>query len=169
MGARLFMKNIKFLPLYFVFGLALTACGDSEEVATSSAENIEAQSINTSGIETGLECLKNNNVAMETKTYLGLVSIDQTLYTGIRGISTAKMDDKVKEISSSLMLDDGKTTEYFSWTEAGIITLPQKEPISTYPPAEFEFSMEVAKRIYGDCKSWTVDPKLLQRPEKPQQ
>lgn len=111
----------------------------------------------------GISCIKVSG-SIETKTYLGLVQIDGTTYTGIRTERLAKSGKQFTDLGGTLVLDDGKSTEPYYWNDNSVVALPIKSG-SAFPPADISLNIMMGKRLFGKCESWTVDINKLQRPK----
>lgn len=131
-------------------------------VAACSEADSDSETLSSGYEKTGIVCTK---VAgpLEIKTYLGLVNIDNVVYTGLRTERSANFGGEKKSLDSTLVLDDGKSGEVYGITEEG--TLIQNKMESIYPPKDIETSIMMGKHTYGDCTSWEIDSEMLQRPK----
>lgn len=142
-----------------LIAILLSACSDEDSVeSTSTASSSDHE-------KEGIACIKTSGT-IEVKTYIGLVNIDDVVYTGIRTDRSVKFGDDTQDMGSSLVLDDGSTTETYAISEAGV--MKKDYPESTYNPDDIETAIMMGKTIHGDCDSWDVDSSMFQRPTKSQ-
>lgn len=159
------MKLHHFFPLSFLLALSLTGCGESDTAAaeaTTDTASVASETASKHAENKGIVCTKKSG-PIETTTYLGLVTIDQTLYTGIRTDKMAEKGDKKTDLGSTLSLDDGKSNKSYVWNEGAKTGSPTVLE-SAFPPGDIGLSIEMGKRIYGDCKPWEVNPEKFQHP-----
>ncbi|MBV1908828.1 MAG: hypothetical protein KUG78_05865 [Kangiellaceae bacterium] len=121
------------------------------------AFNLHAASHN----QEGLKCV-NKSGPIEKITFLGLVKRANILYTAIKTESTAKQGDQSKVMGKTLILDNGKALQMYSWN-SGVVLAPKKQE-SAYPPNDYKMTLMMSQRIYGKCESWQTDPTKFEPP-----
>lgn len=145
-----------------IIALLLAACSQTDDAASIDGASAKAAAANQYEKE-GIRCVKKSGPT-ETTTYLGLVSIDNIIYTGLRTETVVSIGSDSMDMGASLVLDDGGKMETYALMKEGMMTVKPAE--SAYPPSDIETSIMMAKHIHGDCKSWAVNPDMFQRPKK---
>ena len=111
----------------------------------------------------GRVCVKTQG-PLENTTYLGVVDIDGTLHVGIRGESKVLGAESPTPRPLTLVLDDGKKAALHMWYP-GVSPGDISHQESGYDPSDSDLLYQMAGRIYGDCKEWTIDAAMLKPPE----